>query len=165
MEADEKPDRKSELEAGLRSLRQDGGDGSHLIVSADDVYVQVALSSEDESAYVEAVSNDFLPDDLQLTDEKINRLKTLGYEAPKEDGSGSPNFHQALSVSGASDLSGIVRLVFETLETVYDISPDEELEIDVTLESKDGADGGSGGGCLGVILFLLTIAALAGSLL
>ena len=165
MEADEKPDRKAELNAGLRSLRQDGGNGSHLIVSADDIYVQVALSSEEEKAHVEAVSNDFLPDDLQLSDEKINRLKTLGYAAPKDDGAGSPNFHQELPVSSPADLDGIARLVFETLETVYDVSPDEDLDIDVTLESKDGTDGGAGGGCFGIILILLTIAALAGSLL
>ena len=77
-------DDEEPLVHNLSQLITEGGDGNFLIVSVGNVYIQFAGSRGATSVDCEAVSNQFLPEELQLTEHALSQLRGLGFEVPVE---------------------------------------------------------------------------------
>ena len=77
-------DDEEPLVHNLSRLITEGGDGNFLIVSVGEVYIQFAGSRGATSVDCEAVSNQFLPAELQLGEGRLSELQALGFEVPVE---------------------------------------------------------------------------------
>lgn len=118
------------LAHNLKRLITEGQTLNYLVVSVGDVYVQLAGSRGEHSLYWEAVSNEFLPEELQLRQEAISQLKELGFQEP---GPGRFNFHRTCDVSDEEALAEVAQEILSVLSGVYRCPAGSEIELDLCL--------------------------------
>lgn len=121
---------EEQLIHNLRRLITEGGESNFLIVSVGDVYVQFAASHGDKEVYCEAVSNEFLPHGLQLTEDKVSQLRELGFEEP----GASPNFSRTFDVAEEAGLRELAQLTRYILSNVYGCAAQSRLRFELVLE-------------------------------
>jgi hypothetical protein len=116
----------------LRRLVREGEDGGFLIAHAGDYYVQFALEVKQQrsSLYCEAVKNAYLPPRLQLAEESIDKLISMGFEEPPDELS---NYHRTYQISdNDEELREIANTAIRVLADVYEVS--ERVSIETTLD-------------------------------
>jgi hypothetical protein len=113
----------------LQSLHEvvNGPTGTFLIVSSGDYYVQ--FLNEKDRLHFEAVSNNFLPESLQLSEVKQQQLRSLGFDAPSKDIKNYSRIYPLESVLG--QLHALASLAVRVLAEVYDVSKQAKLELEV----------------------------------
>ena len=98
------------------------------------IYIQFAAGHDDTPdgrdahlLYAEAVSNEFLAPDRQLTSQKVLALKLSGWSEPRH----SPNFSRVWTAETDDDRIAIAREVVRLFREIYDITTLAELVIDL----------------------------------
>lgn len=124
-------DNEDTLVYNLRRLLTEGGTGNYLVVSTGDVYVQFAATRGEQQIYCEAVSNQFLPQSMRLSEDKISQLRGLGFEI----GRGSPNFSRTFYIVDSQELREIARTGLSVLSDVYGIPSHSRIQFELNLES------------------------------
>jgi len=121
---------EEQLVHNLRRLIKEGGESNFLIVSVGEVYVQFAASRGDKEMYCEAVSNEFLPPELQLAEDKIVQLQGLDFEEP----GASPNFSRTFDVAEETALRELAHLTHHILSNVYGCAAQSKLQFELVLQ-------------------------------
>ncbi len=120
---------EQQLVHNLKRMLNEGGDGNFLIVSCGDAYVQFAAKRGDTQIYCEAVSNEYLPRNKQLSDHQIAQLQQLGFDTSSD----TENFSCTLAVADETSLASIAHFVVSILTDVYGCT-DAKLEFELNLE-------------------------------
>jgi hypothetical protein len=124
-------DAAGEIYSGLRDLTHEGGPGNFLIVSAGDVYIQFAAHPGNPQLVCEAVSNDYLPEKLQLSAVAMEQLKGLGFVAGAD---GFNNFSRSFDIPTEEQARELSRLTLRILEEIYGVSKNAEVHLELSLE-------------------------------
>lgn len=105
----------------LNHLVTQCGEGSFLIVTCDEAYMQFAAGTTRGEIYCEAVSNEFLPDDARLSPEKVDVLKKMGFVDPENShfSGSSPNFSCLLKIRDNDDVSKVAGWTVEVMREAY----------------------------------------------
>lgn len=95
-----------------------------------DYYIQISAVKDDTEVYCEAISNNYLPENKQLTMPQINQLKSLNWEEPS---SPQDNYSNNFPINSASERTVLVNYLMETASTVYncEIITEEMVEINL----------------------------------
>ena len=95
-----------------------------------DYYIQISAVKNDTEVYCEAISNNYLPENKQLTMPQINQLKSLNWEEPS---SPQDNYSNNFPINSASERTVLVNYLMETASTVYncEIITEEMVEINL----------------------------------
>ena len=125
----------------LRRIQTEGDDiyDNVVIFIADpvkNIYIQFAAGHGDTPdgrgkhlLYAEAVSNEFLAPDRQLTSQQILELKLAGWSEPRH----SPNFSRVWTAETDDDRMAIAREVVRLIHEVYNITAFDDLVIDLNI--------------------------------
>ena len=107
-------------------MYNEGGDDNFLTIAQDPYYIQVNAQKKGQQLYVDAVSNAHLQEDDILSEDQIEKIKTLGFEEEEK----SNNFSIEMPF-GEAKIPEIDGLIIKTLE-IYGIDPykaEFELEL------------------------------------
>ena len=121
---------ESQIAAALYKLTTEGGDSNFVIVSCGDAYVQFAGARGSSDVDCEAVGNEYLPEERQLTPDKIDRLEKLGFDLADD----SPQFTRQFNLDGEAKARELARTSLDILADVYGCRRDSQLDIQLTLE-------------------------------
>jgi hypothetical protein len=95
-------------------------DGTFLIIENGDFYVQFMHTKAEYDLFCEAVSNTYLPENAQLTQEDSDRLIAMGFTAPSE---GFENYFREYFVDKyLSVLPEIALTIVQVFSKVYKVS-------------------------------------------
>lgn len=104
----------------LKHLLSEGSEGNVLTVSVGDIYLQFVFFPKDKWVHMEAVSNKFLPKDLWLSQDRVFKLKQIGFEEPEqEDPEALPNFYADATVTSDEDIRELAEKSIYALLEVY----------------------------------------------
>ena len=122
---------EQEIAANLWSLTNEGGPGSFLVVSSGEVYIQFAGNVGNQRLRCEAISNQYLSDKLQVSPQAMDKLKALGFAL-----SGDPieTYSRTYDLPTDDYAAGLAQLTLRILTEVYGVSPNAEVEIELSLE-------------------------------
>ena len=115
------------LTKNLKSLYSDGGDGNFLNISRDPYYVQVIGPRKNPVLYIDAVSNEHLTEEEQISNEQAEEIKALGFEVDLR----SDNFTIEMPFSDA-EIPKIDEMIVKVLG-IYGVDP-YKAEFELTLE-------------------------------
>lgn len=121
---------ESRIADALRKLTTDGGDGNFVIVSCGDLYVQFAGSRGSKELYCEAVSNEYLSKDRQLSPDRIDRLEKLGFDLDDS----SSQYSRKYRIADDSEVRELARTTLNILADVYGCRRDSDINLELTLE-------------------------------
>ncbi|MEZ7890727.1 MAG: hypothetical protein QMC67_03190 [Candidatus Wallbacteria bacterium] len=114
----------------LEELMKKGGEGSFLIISAGEFYMQFArVSSVD--IYAEAVSEDFLHEGFDFTEKMVNSLYSYGLfkaEPEYEDDREGKNYSGIWKASNEKEIVATAKKIIEIFEKVYGLANDCNLD-------------------------------------
>jgi hypothetical protein len=96
-----------------------------------DYYIQISAVKNDTEVYCEAVSNNFLPENNQLTMPQINQLKSLNWQEPS---SPQENYSNNFPINSASEKTALVNYLMETATTVYNCEIITEKMVEINLD-------------------------------
>ena len=114
----------------LEDYVKEGANGSFLIISSEDYYVQFSYDKPSNEIVCEAVSNEFLPEGSRLSSEDKSRLLSLNFREPDE----IPNYYQVLIRDSSKEfLSNLSAVVVEVFTNVYHISKNSKLDFAIGL--------------------------------
>lgn len=112
------------------------GEGSFLIIVAGDYYVQFMFHPGDAVLDCEAVSNCYLPHELQLKKRSADLLESLGFAKPQDNNS---NYSQTFESADAKELlPSIATLVARIFADVYSVSNRTKLGFEILDQELDG---------------------------
>jgi len=125
-------DCQDELANNLRRLTTEGLEGSYMIVSVGKPYVQLGGNKYDTHLRFEAISNAYLPSKMQLTEDKISELQTLGFDVsnPKS------NYFREVDASGEHAIQVIAKTARDILVKVYGCDPKSRPRIELNIEKS-----------------------------
>ncbi len=116
----------------IEDLIYEGGDGNFAILNlSDDYYIQLVAAKNAVQVYCEAISDNYLPDDYQLTEAQIQQLKTLKWKAPDNPIGNFFCTHAADSDAGRAALAAFI---MQTATSVYGCPMLTEDDIDINLD-------------------------------
>jgi|AntRauTorckE5430_2_1112549.scaffolds.fasta_scaffold03743_3 hypothetical protein len=96
-----------------------------------DYYLQISAVKDDTEVYCEAISNNYLPRDSQLTMAQINQLKSLNWQEPA---SPQDNYMNNFPINSAAEKTILVNYLMETAATVYNCTNITEEMVDLNLD-------------------------------
>jgi hypothetical protein len=123
----------------LRRIQTEGGDIYDNVVvfiadPSNNIYIQFAAGHDNTPngrgkylLYAEAVSNEFLTSDRQLTSQQILELKLSGWSEPRH----SPNFSRVWTAETDDDRRAIALEVLRLFREIYDVTNLDDLVIDL----------------------------------
>jgi len=120
-----------EICSGLLDLTREGGPGNYLVVSAGDIYVQFAGSPGNPQILCESIANENLPDDLKMPAKAVKKLNSLGFALGGETIRNFSRTYKIVNQKQARELAG---LTLRILEEVYGLSPNAEVQVELSLE-------------------------------
>ena len=103
----------------LKKLLESNSESSFLVISPDgyeDVYIQFLPLSENE-LYCESVSNEFLPEKLELTSQKVAQLEELGFKLGAED----VNFNREYEIKDETAIIELSKMVYKIFVEIYGV--------------------------------------------
>ena len=122
---------KSVLHNFIKRLIEEGGTQNFLIINlSKSYYIQVAGELYSSHLLFEAVSNNFLPSENQLSSSQHQRLLALGWNAPTKKG----NYTYKISINSSEEYNSCVAFVEKTAKEIYGIDVIDELMIELNLE-------------------------------
>jgi hypothetical protein len=119
---------ESAVEEALATLVRDGDEGSFLIVSVGEVYVQFGGDRNPRSLIWEAVGDKFLPAAKRPEPERTRELERLGFR-PQRPG----NWSQIVPFADDGTLSRLARESVRILAEVYRCPPDAHVSMELEL--------------------------------
>jgi len=125
-----------EIAEYLRRLVKEGKEGAFLIISirSNKIYVQFSYNPKSEgTVYCEAVSDEYLPKELKLSEDQIWRLKQLGFQSPGSDNGEPLNFNQNVSIANDEEILALAKMTGQIFFDVYYMSADEKLQFRLEL--------------------------------
>jgi hypothetical protein len=111
----------------LHQVLNQGGDNNFFVVQLDaNFYIQVAGTKGSPDVMLEAISNEYLPKNRQLTKVQHDKLIALGWELP--DGS---NYTMDCSIRTSDEIERTAELIQLTASEVYNtkVITDQMLEL------------------------------------
>jgi hypothetical protein len=96
-----------------------------------DYYIQISAVKDDTEVYCEAISNNYLPKENQLTMPQINQLKSLNWEEPA---SPQDNYSNNFPINSASEKTELANYLIKTAATVYNCEIITEKMVDLNLD-------------------------------
>lgn len=127
-------DHLDSINQSLRRLHSEGEAGNFVIYKVSEeknYYIQASGEKGGDTLYVEAVSNNYLAPKFQLDQNKENQLRNLGWIRPEKS---EGNFYREMVVKSDQDRQGVADFLFKTLEQVYELSINTDLNIELVLE-------------------------------
>jgi hypothetical protein len=124
-------DAEGEIYSGLLQLTREGGPGSFLVVAAGEVYVQFAGDSGSSRLRCESISNEYLADDIKMSPEAIEELKSLGFSL---GGDKIENFSRHYEIPSEEQARELAQSTLRILAEIYGVAPTAEIEITLSLE-------------------------------
>ena len=121
---------ESRIADALRKLTIDGGADNFVIISCGDLYVQFAGSRGSKELYCEAVSNEYLSKDDQLSPDRIDRLEQLGFDLDDS----SSQYSRKFRIADDSEVRELARTTLNILADVYGCRRDSDINLELTLE-------------------------------
>ena len=118
----------------LQSIQMKGGDGNFIVFIVNpqaNYYVQVAMLAEPALLYAEAVGNNFIPAQHQLTHDQHERLLILGWQPPVSRGM---NYIYEELVTTAAERDQFAGFIMQTLVDVYALHAEQEIGVELNLE-------------------------------
>jgi len=107
-------------------MYNEGGDDNFLTIAQDPYYIQVNAQKKGQALYIDAVSNAHLQEDEFLSEEKEEKIKSLGFEEDPR----SNNFSIEVPFGEAKipEIDAILVKLFE----IYGIDPHKaEFELEL----------------------------------
>ena len=115
----------------LKQVLNQGGDNNFFVVQLDaNFYIQVAGTKGSPKVILEAVSNEFLPKNKQLTKTQHDRLIQLGWELPKDS-----NYTMDISIRTSEEIAKTVELIQLTASEVYNTKVITDLMLELSLDA------------------------------
>lgn len=96
-----------------------------------DYYIQISAVKNDTEVYCEAVSNNYLPENNQLTMPQINQLKNLNWQEPA---SPQDNYSNNFPINSESEKTALVNYLMETATTVYNCEIITQKMVEINLD-------------------------------
>lgn len=121
---------EAQLAQNLARLIAEGDSSSFLVVEAGPVYIQFAVGRGKKEVYCEAVSNQFLPADLRLSDDQVAQLRRLGFQEP----GASPNFSRTFSLAEEAEIHELAHLTCQILSSIYNCHSQSPVRFELALE-------------------------------
>ncbi|NDJ55249.1 MAG: hypothetical protein GYB68_19430 [Chloroflexi bacterium] len=118
----------------LARIQTEGAGGALVLVANQEhnIYVQVAAISQQPDLWLEAVSNDFISQDMQLSSAQQQQLIDLGWSLPSAGQRQSqPNYVQEVQAHDDDTRRKAVELLLLTLQQAYDIPGSTMLSVQV----------------------------------
>ncbi len=123
---------ESEIKQKIIELLEYGNEDSFLIIEfGDEYYLQFMPSEQNDELYCEAVSNNYLPEMVQLSEDQIIKLIDMSWELPETD---EDNFSQVIEIENEKSLDKIVTIIVETITKVYLNNVNIKLSYQINLE-------------------------------
>lgn len=116
------------IEAALRRITSEGGDGNFVIVTAGEYYVQFAGEPGADEVHMEAVGNEYLEGDLALDEEQERALTEMGFTVESPG-----NWTMDLPVD-PDNLRELAATAVAVLRDIYGVNP---VGIELTMELGD----------------------------
>ena len=124
-------DAEEEISTSLLALTSEGGPGSFLVISSGEVYVQFAGNVGNQRLRCEAISNQYLSDNLKIPPAALDRLKSLGFVL---GGDPIESFSRTYDLPTDDYARGLAQLTLRILAEVYGVAPTAEVEMHLSLE-------------------------------
>lgn len=102
-----------------------------ILTLSKNYYIQLAAAIGDTEMLCEAVSNNYLKGNKQLTPDKIEVLKSLNWEVPANS---TENFSCMLPVDSARAKSDLADLIMKTAKAVYGCETIGKRALEINLE-------------------------------
>ncbi len=90
-----------------------------LVVEMQGRYVQFVYDDDTEEIYCEAVSNDFLPPERQVSEDRIGLLIALGFNEPGGNPDGSPNYWRTWDKHDYFSAKHVASTILQIFQDVY----------------------------------------------
>ena len=100
-----------------------------MIVSVGKAYVQFAGDKSAKYLRFEAVSNEYLPAKMRLTEDKISELVALGFDVSNP----KPNYSREVDTSRESAIQVIAKTARDILINIYGCGPKSKPRIELVL--------------------------------
>lgn len=114
----------------LEEILDEGGEQNFLIINLGrDYYIQFAGQKGGDKLHCEAVSNNFLSDEIKLSESQIAALQAMGWENPSYEMS---NFTLTLPAIYIADRDQLLSLIQRTAD-IYGVHIDEVGEDDLSV--------------------------------
>jgi hypothetical protein len=115
---------------------------SFLIVSAGDVFIQLAARCMARTIHCEAVSGRFLPAHVGFRGEHARALTALGFGPPVAPGiKGCPNFYRPVEMTNEGSMDDLVMLMRMVMLGVYGCANEVPVKLELHMNAwAIGAD-------------------------
>jgi hypothetical protein len=124
-------DAEEEISTSLLALTSEGGPGSFFVISSGEIYVQFAGNVGNQRLRCEAISNQYLSDNLKIPPAALDRLKSLGFVL---GGDPIESFSRTYDLPTDDYARGLAQLTLRILAEVYGVAPTAEVEMHLSLE-------------------------------
>jgi len=104
----------------------------YLIVEFDSYYIQYKGFEKSREFYSEIVSNEFLDEKNQYSENQKNGILSLGFLEPQKkdsDGNISPNYSKWYGVKSTKEIDLIFNELIKILESIYELKKGTEIKI------------------------------------
>ena len=116
-----------ELLYHLTKITFEGGTSNSLIITQGPVYIQFIAEQGCHEMMVEAISNQYLPQDRHLGDAAITELGELGFDIPNNAGG---NFQRICDVSRPEYFHQLAHFVISIFINVYHCNLEKGFEFE-----------------------------------
>jgi len=114
----------------IEEITTQGGEQNFCIIYlTEDYYLQFTGSKDSNELYCEAVSNQFLVKELQLSDIQNQQLLDLGWSEADFG-----NYSKTVRIQTAEAKIQLVKLIMETAKDVYKTPINDDTEFTIELE-------------------------------
>lgn len=114
----------------LKRLVVDGENINFINVAIKNIYVHCSATPGNPVVSCEFPSNEFLPEDQHLNNEKIENMNQLGVESP----SFTSNFVGFFPVPDEDAISHLIYTIKKVLIDIYGCGAEDEAEIQISLQ-------------------------------
>jgi hypothetical protein len=116
--------------SAIEEITTEGGDQNFCIIYlTEDYYLQFTSQKGSNEIYCEAVSNQFLSQDLHLTEAQEDQLFDLGWEEPDFG-----NYYTNMRIGTSESKMKLIEFIMDTAKKVYGHPITEDTEFTIELE-------------------------------
>ena len=120
------------LKTDLINILNQNPNLEYLIVEFDPYYIQYKGFNKSKEFYSEIVSNEFLEEKKQYSENQRNGILGLGFLEPQEkdsDGNISPNYSKWYGAKSTKEIDLIFNELIKILESIYELKKGTEIKI------------------------------------
>lgn len=107
------------IQQTLKKIITEGGDDNVMIINlSEDYYIQGLSAIYDDGIFLEAVGNEYLPEDKQLNEKQINKLLEFSWVLGEFG-----NYECDMPLTTDDEIERAALLILNTAELIYGIKP------------------------------------------